>query len=136
MPTCSRDSAFLSPTPSTRVTGVSASDRRERAIAAAAYACRPPPERLFDAEQIGIERLAAVMHFRLDAGAVLVQPLGDAPRLAGRPPLALYQRHDLVVVGHELGEKCGGGLAQRGGHDFDAGRAEAEVVALVDRTGR
>src|SRR5437763_4852203 len=116
MPTCSRASAFLSPTPSTRVTEASASDRSERAIAVRAYAGRPPAERLFDAEQIGVQRLPAVVDLGLDAGTMFVEPLRDAAGLAGRRPLALYQRHDLVVVGDKLGEERRRRLAQRRRH--------------------
>src|SRR3984893_2650362 len=90
----------------------------------------------FDAEQIRVERLAAVMDLGGYSGVVLVQPFGDAPGVGRSPPFALDERDDLVVIGEELGEQAGRRLAQGGSHHFDARSSEPEEIAFGDRTGR
>src|SRR4051794_30972876 len=140
MPTISSDSAFFGPTPANRVTGISARARRRRAISGSLLPSPPaggdPIERLFDAEQVRVQRLAPVVDLGVDSRIVLPQPFCDVTGLARGRTLALDHGDDLVVVGDQLGQQAGGGVGQRGGHDLDAGAAEAEVVALGDRSGR
>ena len=78
-----------------------------------AVAHRHADRRLFDAEQVGVQGLSAVVHLGRDPGAVLAQPLGDRPRVGRGGSLALDDGHDLVVVGHEHVEQAGGRLGDR-----------------------
>ena len=53
--------------------------------------------RLLDAEEVRVERLAAVVHLGGGAGAVVAEPLGDPSGGRGRRAFALDDRDDLVV---------------------------------------
>src|SRR5579863_5144179 len=70
-----------------------------------------------DTDQIGVQRLAAVVDLDGDVGAMLGQPLCDPARLACARPVPLDQRHELVVVVQELSEQPAGGLGDRVAHD-------------------
>src|SRR6266550_4938857 len=93
-------STFFCPTPSSTETGSAASWLSRRGT------------RLLDAEEVGVERLAAVMDLGGDAGVMLGQPFSDATRGGGRSALALDHGDDLVVVGDERVEQPGGRAGQ------------------------
>src|SRR5687768_5310275 len=117
-----RATARFGPSPSRRVTGRFASWWRERANG----------RRLLDAEVVRVQGLASVVDLACDVGAVLGEPLGDAPGVAGRRPLALDEGDDLVLVAHQPFEQPGGGVGEGRGHRPDAVAGDAQVVALGD----
>src|SRR5690349_10540321 len=92
------------PTPFRTVTGSSARSARPLVIRGGG--------RSFDAEEVGVERLATVVHLAGGRGSVLVQPLGDVARRAGRRAFALDDRDDLVAREHQLRQQLGGGIGE------------------------
>ena len=68
---------------------------------------------LLDPEEVGVQRLAAVVHLGLDVGVVLLEPLGDVAGAAGRRAVALDDRDQLVAVVDEVVEQLAGSVAER-----------------------
>src|SRR5688572_29155295 len=127
MPRCSATAFCRSgPMPDSVVTGIFASWVSRRGATAG-------PGSL-DAEQVGVERLPAVVDLGRHTGPVLLEPLGDAARVAGRRPLTLDDRDDLVLVADDRVEQLDGRLGHRRRDRPDAVAADAHEVTLTDGT--
>src|SRR5947208_12088216 len=90
MPSIAKRSSSLGPTPASLETGSWSRKRRVRATAR--------DYGLLDTQEVWIQGLSAVVDLAAHLRPVLAQPLGDAPRLRRAGPLALDDRHDLVVL--------------------------------------
>src|SRR3989442_14832135 len=112
MPSIARRSSSLGPTPSSLAMGSWSRKRRVRATA--------PDYVLFDAQEVRIQRLAAMVDLAAHLRPVLAQPLRDPPGLGRRRPLTLDDRHDLMVVTDDGVEESARGFAQFGGDGHDA----------------
>src|SRR5262245_46090969 len=113
-PTAASPSALRSPTPFSRVTGQESSSARVMGTSVTTGSG------LLDPEQVGVERLAAVVDLGRHPGPVLVEPLGDAPGVGRGRPLALDHGDDLVLVAHQQLEQAAGGVAGGRGDGLDA----------------
>src|SRR5690606_8237549 len=127
-PTWASAWAERSPTPFSRVTGIAASSVKVMGPSGM------PGRRLLDAEQVGVERLAAVVDLGRHPRPVLGQPLGHRAGVGRGGALALDDRDDLVLVGDQRVEQLAGGVGRRALDRFDAVPGDAQVVALGDRT--
>src|SRR5918995_1830474 len=114
-----------SPTPFSTLTFIPASSRRVMGPALT--------QGSLDAEEVRVQRLAAVVDLGGHAGPVLVQPLGDLAGRRGRRALALDDRHDLVVVGHQRVEQRRGRRGHGGRDRPDAVAGQGQVVAVANR---
>src|SRR5688572_28944923 len=109
MPSMASPSSLRGPTPASRATGIARSSARVMGPSAVIVARAA----LLDAEQVRVERLAAVVHLWRHVGPVLAQPLGDGPGVGRARALALDDGDDLVLVGHERVEQPDGGGRDR-----------------------
>ena len=68
--------------------------------------------RSLDPEEVGVERLAPVVHLDLHIGTPVPDPLGDPPGVGGPGPLTLDDGDEVVLLGHQPGEEVARRLGQ------------------------
>src|SRR6202021_1227486 len=104
MPSEKSASDLFVPIRLTRSTGISASCAKVRPARAESPSCLPAFSAVrvirrmsFDADQIRIEGLAAVVHLDGDRSVMLVEPLSDPSRVMSSRAFSLDEGHELMA---------------------------------------